>query len=165
MHEVDLYNRRLVETDIPVDESKGARDVTFHVETRVSEMLYTYGEFGLCLLLIEAGAMRAQIETLARTLGLTASRTGGTWTGSPCDRMLRTIILTLSMDAQPKNDGVRDEIEAAKEWTARPVAPELDAMIDEMVRHGARTTDRVAAAGHRTAVSPQAVTRRSPRML
>lgn len=147
MHEVDPYNRRLVETDIPVDESKGARDVTFHVEARVSEMLYTYGEFGLCLLLIEAGAMRAQIETLARALGLTASRTDGAWAGSPCDRILRAIILTLSMDAEPKNDGVMDEIEAAKEWTARPVAPELDAMIDEMVRAGARTADRIAATG------------------
>jgi hypothetical protein len=147
MHEVDVYNRRLVETDIPVDESKGARDVTFHVEARDSEMLYTYGEFGLCLLLIEAGAMRAQIETLACTLGLTASRTGGTWSGTPCDRILRATILTLSMAAQPKNDGVRDEIEAAKEWTARPVAPELDAMIDEMVRAGARTADRIAATG------------------
>lgn len=154
VHEVDLHGRRLVETDIPADEWKDAREVTFHIEAHVVEMLSTYGEFGLCLLLIEAGAMRAQVETLARTLGVTASRTGGAWAGTPRDRILRADIITLWMDAQPRNGGVTDEIKPATKRTARPEAPELDAMIDEMVRRGARATDRLAAGGRATIREP-----------
>jgi hypothetical protein len=147
VHEVDIYGRRLVETDIPVDERNDAREVTFYVEAHVTEMLRTYGEFGLCLLLIEAGAMRAQVETLARTLGVTASKTGGAWAGTPRDRILRADIVTLWMDAQPRNGGVTEEIRPATTRMERLEAPELDAMIDELIRHGTRTTDCFAPCG------------------
>jgi hypothetical protein len=147
VHEVDLHGRRLVETDIPADQWKDARDITFHIEAHVADMLGTYGEFGLCLLLIEAGAMRAQVGTLARTLGVTASRTSGAWAGTSRERILRADIMKLWMDAPPRNGGVTDEIKPATKRTARPEAPELDAMIDEMVRRGATETDSLAARG------------------
>ena len=154
VHEIDLHGRRLVETQIPANKWEDARNVTFHVEAHVVEMLHTYGEFGLCLLLIETGAMRAQVETLARTLGVAASRTGGAWVGTSRDRVLRTNIITLWMNAPPRNEGVTDKITPPKKRTARPKAPELDAMIDEMVRCGARAADRLALDARATIRKP-----------
>jgi hypothetical protein len=134
VYEADVCKRRLVERDSHAQVGRSPKDVTFYAEVDLNNILGMYGEFGLCLLIIETGAMRAQIETLSRTLGLSIRRKSGAWSSTAKDRILCVELLTISMATQPKNVGRTTTINSIEVSTYRLHAPELDAMVREMVR-------------------------------
>lgn len=149
IYQVDVMHERLVGTDLQAQVQRDANSVTFHVQIHLDEVLEIYGEFGLCLLLMETGSLRAQIEVLARSLGIPAIRSGESWSRTSRDRVLVLEISTLRFDGKPRNKGVRTEIETDEPPSKRLHAPELDSMIDLMTQNTGRrfSETKVLASG------------------
>jgi hypothetical protein len=78
LYRLDIAERCL----IAADPGRAGGDAVHAVElipvARMAPVIKTYGEFGLCLLLLEGGMMQAQLMTLAAHLGLAPQRHAAT---------------------------------------------------------------------------------------
>lgn len=158
VHRVDPVGRTLIATDIAADETIPAESVKFHLDADANAMLPTYGEFGLCLLLIEAGAMRAQIEMLARTLGLAVRRPSVKWHGSARERVLRFEAATVALSSRPQARTAPRKTKREPSQRLMPATPELDAMIDAILRAPAVTESDISLDSDAPIPAPFALT-------
>lgn len=74
LYRLDDIEKRLVGVTSATTAPGLTRSVEFIPVARMNALIKTYGEFGLCLLLLEGGMLQAQMMTLALHLGLTAYR-------------------------------------------------------------------------------------------
>lgn len=74
LYRLDDIEKHLVGLSSATTDSGPTRAVEFIPVARMNALIKIYGEFGLCLLLLEGGMLQAQMMTLALHLGLTAYR-------------------------------------------------------------------------------------------
>jgi hypothetical protein len=80
LYRLDITEKCLIQAAFGAAGCDDVHTVELIPVARMGAMIKTYGEFGLCLLLLEAGMLQAQLLTLAAHLGLSAQTCAATQT-------------------------------------------------------------------------------------